>query len=421
MRMRRAGSVALVLVALAASAAAQVPFDEAIGGLSSPDVKVRLHSATLLKESRYVESAIPLARLIADVNNDVQIEAIDAELNIFLAEPVGARRVGIVVIEDRAKVAGEAAFDAGPLALGAKPVPLAVLLALRIAAQDDSPRVRLDALYAFGTLAAQLTGKARRDLQAASVADLASMLTLPDPPLRMAAVRVIGRLYARRRGDPPVDRKLGDLVIAAVNEPVPAMKLAAMDALGDIGEARAVDGLAQLFDFYGKGELAEAALGALARVGARSSAPLLLKQLGSRSPVMRTLAIDGLARTGDATQMAAIQSALDHERDARVLLAGNFAAAMLSSGSIEQIVDALNRPKSHDAARQYLVEIAPGRVSRMARYAQDPEARMRADVADIVGLAADPEGVAVVTPLLKDDDPQVALAAARAMARLNGA
>jgi HEAT repeat protein len=397
---------------------AQVPFAEAIGGLASPDPKVRLRSATLLKESAYVESAVPLAKLISDPDNAVQLEAIAAEVSIFTADKGAPKRVGFITIEDRTRAAAQAAFDGGPLALGAAPVPPAILLTLRLATRDDSPKVSVEALYAFGALGAQLTGQGRRDLLQGSLADLTALLSLPDPALRIAAVRVIGRLYKPRPGDAPVDQGLANLVIAAVNENDRVMKFAAMDTLGEIREVRAVDGLTQLLQFYVKGDLAQAALGALARIGDRSSAPLFLMQLKGKSPEMKALAIDGLARTGDASHMAAVQGALKRENDDRVIAASNFAASMLSNAPIEQLVDALNRPKLHDAVRQYLVEIAPGRVSRMSRYAQDPTPRMRIDVADIVGLADDPQGVAVIAPLLTDMDKQVALAAERATRRL---
>ena len=63
-------------------------------------------------------------------------------------------------------------------------------------------------------------------------------------------------------------------------------------------------------------------------------------------------------------------------------------------------------------------EIAPGRVSQLSRYTQDPSPRMRADVADIIFLAGDAQGVPIVAPLLKDQDKQVAMAAERATMRL---
>jgi len=418
MRTRQAASFASAFVLLATCVGAQVPFDEAIRGLSSSDAKVRLRSATLLKESAYVESAIPLAKLLSDPDNAVQLEAIAAEVTIFTSGKIGSRRIGIITIEDRSRAAAETVFDAGPLALGTAPVPSAVLLTLRLAARDDSPKVGLEALYAFGALGSQATGTKRRDLLQGSLADLTGLLSLPDPALRRAAVRVVGRLYERRAGDGPLDRQIGDLVITAVNEADRTMKFAALETLGALRDARAAGGLAELFRFYRKGELAEAALRALARIGSPSSAPLFLMQLAGTPAAMKALAIEGLARTGDASHMAAIQDALKGERNDRVIAAGNFAAAMLSNAPIEQLVDALNRPKSHDAARQYLVEILPGRITRIARYAQDPLPRMRTDVADIVGLAGDPQGAEVVAPLLKDTDKQVALAAERATMRL---
>ena len=384
---------------------AQVPYAQVVAGLSSADPKVRLHSAALLKESPYVEAAIPLARLISDQDNAVQLEAIAAEISIFTTGKGGAK-------------AAQAVFDAGTLALGPAPVPPVVLLTLRLATRDDSPKVGLEALYAFGALGGQSTGADRRDLQQASLNDLKALLGLPDPAVRLAAVRVIGRLYERRPGDAPVDEGLGDLVIAAVNGNDRAMKIAAMDALGALRETRAVEGLTELFQFYGKGDLAEAALAALARIGHRSSAPLFLLQLSSKSTPLKVLAIEGLARTGDASHIAAIQAALKRERDDRVASASYFASAMLSNGPIEQLVDALNRPKSHDVAREYLAEIAPGRVSQLSRYVQDPSPRMRTDVADIVFLSGDPQGVRVVAPLLTDQDKQVAMAAERATMRL---
>ena len=419
MRMPLAVRLASVFVLMATCAGAQVSFDQAVGGLSASDAKVRLRSATLLKDSPHVEAAVPLAKAVSDTDNAVQLEAIAAELNIFVVgkgEP--AKRLGFITIEDRNRAAAQNAFDAGPLALAATPVPPQVLLALRSATRSNSPKVAVEALYAFGALGAQPAGAARQDLLQASAPDLMAVLNLPDKAIRLAAIHVVGRLYEKRAGDPAVDQRLSNLVIAAVNESDVVIKRAAMDALGNVRDTRAIDGLTQLFQFYGKGELAEGALTALSRIGHRTSAQLFLTQMASKSPVFKTLAIEGLARTGDASHMAAIQGALKRETDERVVGASEFAAAMLSNAPIERIVNALNRPKLHDAARQYLIEVSPGRIMRLSRYAQDPTPRLRIDIADIAGMAGDPQGVAVVAPLLTDPDKQVALAAERATLRL---
>src|SRR5438876_1084358 len=148
-----ARALCLALAVCSTTRAAQVPFEHATRDLTSADPGARLRAAQMLKESPYPEAAVPLAPLITDHEDDVQLAAIAAELNIFLAEKVVVRkRVGFVV-EVRNQIVAEKAFAAGPLAIGPRPVPPDVLAALRTASADDNPRVALEALYAFGTLA----------------------------------------------------------------------------------------------------------------------------------------------------------------------------------------------------------------------------------------------------------------------------
>jgi HEAT repeat protein len=55
------------------------------------------------------------------------------------------------------------------------------------------------------------------------------------------------------------------------------------------------------------------------------------------------------------------------------------------------------------------------------RHAQDPDARIRTDVADVLGLAGDPAALPLAESLQKDADPNVARAGERAVARLKAA
>ena len=216
-----------------------------------------------------------------DPEDEIQLEAIAAELNIFLAEKiVPQKRVGLVV-EVRTKIAAEAAFSAGPLALGATPVPLEVLTALRTAARDDNPRVGLEALYAFGALASAPAGDERRDLQQASSPELAAMIGASDEALRAAAVRVIGRVFAAHSSDEEADTSAGDAIITALNDRNKLIKLAAMETLGAMRYARGVEALTELFQYHKQGEFAEAAFDALARIAHPASIPLFVSQLGS--------------------------------------------------------------------------------------------------------------------------------------------
>src|SRR5690242_2083743 len=82
-------------------AAQPVPFDQAVRDLSSPEVDVRLKAVQLLRDAAYPEAAVPLAPLVVDPRDEVQLEAIAAELNIFLADKVVTKKRVAGVVEVR--------------------------------------------------------------------------------------------------------------------------------------------------------------------------------------------------------------------------------------------------------------------------------------------------------------------------------
>jgi HEAT repeat protein len=419
--MKRLLPLAVAFLLPAMAGAGQVTFEQTAAGLKSPDAGTRLRAVQLLKDAAYPEAAIPLAAVVNDPENSIQIEAIAAELNIFLAEKITSRKHVALVIEVRKKIAAEAAFAAGPSVLGPKPVPVEVFTALRRAVHDETPDVALEALYAFGTLAPVPAGSARRDLLLASAPDLAAMLGVPDPAAHLAALQVVTRVFARRPQDEAIDPGLGDAIIGALNDKSSAIRIAAMQALGATRYERSVQALTQQFQYYGKGNFAAAALDALAHIAHPASTPIFVAQLRSKNAVFKVMAIEGLARQGDQARSADIQTAVTGERSDAVLLAQRFSAVLLAKESIDPIIEDLTRSKLHEQAYGYLIELAPGRSTAFMRAAQDPDAQLRTDVADILGLAGDPAAIAVVEPMQKDKDALVARAAERATARLRAA
>ena len=187
------------LVAALAQAGAPGAQPAGVAGLSSPDASTRLRALQALTEQADPDAAIPAAKLLADPREDIRLAAIAAELNMFLDEKIVPRkRVGLVV-EVRSAISAEAAFSSGPLALGPKAAPAEVLAAMRAEVRDSNPRIGLEALYAFGALAGGSTGAARRELLTASGPDLAALVGAPDVAFRFAGVRVLGRIFDRRR------------------------------------------------------------------------------------------------------------------------------------------------------------------------------------------------------------------------------
>ena len=408
----------LAVSALTAALIGQVPFDQAVKDIDSPDSATRLRAAQMFKSAGYPEAAVPLAKLVLDPKDEIQLEAIAAELNIFLAEKVIPRSRVAFVIEKRNAVAAAAAFEAGPQVIGPRPVPLEVLSALRAAFRDETPRVALEAVYAFGALAAGANGAARRELLRASGVELVAVLGAPDPAVRYAGLSVIARVFARAPGDAAVDPAVGDAIVTAMNDADRTLAVAAIHAAGVMRYERALQGLTDLFQYYGKGQTAEAALDALGHIAHPASAALFEAQLASKVVVFRGIAVEGLARLGDPARIPRIQAALGGERDAGVLLAQAFAAAALAKAPIAPMTDAIKKSRLREQARLYLVELAPGRSAAFAGALKDGDPQVRLVAVDALGLSADRAALPLVQPLATDADPQVARAAERAVARL---
>ena len=398
---------------------AQVPFEQAARDLSSSDAGTRLRAVQMLRDAAYPQAAVPLARAVADTQDEIQLAAIAAELNIFFAERIVAKKRVAGIVEVRNQILAEPAFAAGPSALGVLPVPTEVLDALRFAARDGNPRVAVEALYAFGALGWLPSGVERKELLRRSGPEVAALLGAPDPVMRYAAARVMGRLFGARPQDDSIEATVGDGVITALNDNDRSVKTAAMAALGTMRYQRAVQALTDLFTFYGKGEVAEAALDALAHIAYATSAPLFVAQLaGTGSSTARAIAVDGLTRIGDPARLTEIKAAADKDRGDAVALASAFASAMLENGSIERIVDAVTKSRLRDRARGYIAELAARRAASFGPHLIDPDERIRLELIEALGIAGDHTALPLLDPVLQDRDPQVARAAERASARL---
>jgi HEAT repeat protein len=395
-----------------------VTFEDTIARLASTDPRERSRAVELLKAAAYPEAAVPLAPLIGDPDDDVQLDAIAAELNIFLAEKVTPRRRVGFIVEIGEQIAAEPIFSAGPSALGPQRVPLQVPAALVAASIDRTPRVAVEALYAFGALAGEVNSADRAALLTQAAPLLAGIVAAPDPVIRVGALRVVGRVYARRPGDHPTDETLGDAVIRSLNAREDVIREAAMGSLGAMRYDRAVQALSQLFQFYRKGPIAERALDALARIAHRASLPQLVEQMHGNNAALRLIGIEGVARSGDRSRAEAVQAIVKSQRDAAIQLAGHFAKVLLSDGSMDAIVSSLTRSSLRKQAHDYLLELAFGRAAELSRYLADPDTGIRVGVLDALGLSGDPKALPFVEPLAQDKNPDVALAAARAMARL---
>jgi HEAT repeat protein len=398
--------LALVLaVSTAASAQQQLRFDDVVRNLRNPDPKARLAAIHLLRDAKYPEAIVPIAPLVVDQYDDVQIEAIAAELSFFLDQDVRTKKMVGFVIEKRSTGIAPAAFDLGPLAVWPRRAPAELVDALLQAIDDEDGKVRSEAIYAFGIVA-------RPPLTPPQQEKLIKALDHYDPAIRSGAARVIARQKFPGTGD---------ALLKAVNDSHAEVRYAAMRALGAIGEERAVGALTEQLAYYKKGEGAWSALDALARLAAPTSVPVFKSRLEDKDPYIRRAAAEGLGRAGDATAVELLEQRVSSDDNAMVRAACAFALQKLGRSYAGRIIDLMSSNKVIAQGEEYLVELGPSMASVVAPRLQEADAGIREAAANVLGAIGDASSLPALESAAKDPDPSVAAAAKRAIARVRAA
>src|SRR5207302_816261 len=301
--------------------AAQRTLDQVAAGLRARDVATRLRAVQILRDAGYPEAAGPLSAAVNDPDDRVKLAAIDAERSLFTARPIARRKMVGFVVEVRGSEVGGEAFAAGQLASLPRAVPAEVLAALAEAMHSANPRVRLDALYAFGVLA-PLGGPAAQDAIRSGMSWSIEVLRRGNRDEQVAAAGVAGQtLNDCGAADGELCAEVGNVLIEAVNNRDPQVRRAAMASLGQLRYQNAAQALADQLSYYQSGPDARAALEGLAGIGHPTSVEIFKRLLSSGDPEVRRLAVEGLARAGGREDLPELERMGQTERSNAVLLA----------------------------------------------------------------------------------------------------
>jgi HEAT repeat protein len=395
-------AVTLLAVAVLPAAGQQIRFDDVVRNLRNPDPKLRMDALRLLRDARYPEAIEPIAALINDPLDPIQLEAIATELSFFMVDDVSPKKRFAFVIEKRSVGHAAAAFEAGPLAAWPRPAPPELLRGLLQAADDESPKVRIEAIYALGVIG-------RKPFPPELDAPLIKVLDHYDPAMRAGAAKVVGRLQVTGAGD---------ALIRAVNDSSAAVRYASMRALGQLRETRAVAALTEQLAFYGRGEGAWSALDALARIGHSSSVPTFKSRLVDKDAFLRRASAEGLARAGDTTEIAALEVGAGTDPSEMVRAAMAFALQKSGRNYTSRLADMMDSAKMAPQVAEYLLELGPAIVPALLPHLQDPDEAIRGNVALVLGAIGDEKTIEALKPLTQDSDRDVARAATRAIERI---
>ncbi|MBA3231640.1 MAG: HEAT repeat domain-containing protein [Acidobacteria bacterium] len=381
----------------------QARYDDVVRNLRNPDAKVRLSALRLLREAGHLEAIEPIAPLVNDPVDEIQLEAIAAELSFYLVEPVPTKRRVALVFEVRSPAQAAAAFEQGPLAAWPRPVPPALVSNLLQAVDDENARVRMEAIYALGVIV-------RPPLAGEHEEALIKALDHYDPVVRAGAALVAGRLQVSAAGD---------ALIRAVNDSNAGVRYAALRALGEVGEARAVQALGEQLTYYGRGEGAWSALQALARIAHASSVPVFKERVTDREPLLRRAAMEGLGRSGDRSEQTTLQEAAGSDPSEMVRAAAAFALQLQGGNYIPRLVESLRSDRMVQQIGDYLMELGPAVENSLLTHLQDQDPAIRGQVARVLGALGGDASRPALQSLLEDRNRRVVQEATWAIERLD--
>jgi len=405
----------------------QVAYESVVANLKVGDPRVKLDALNMLAQAGYLEAAGPVIPLLTDPVAEVQLSAIDTLLSLFLVDEAFTRKYGADVVGQKGGTLPLLAFAQGPGALVANQFPPDLLKGLVVALNSPVTEVRFNAAYAFGVFGPVA---ARRG----AVADggpAAERLTLmardPNPLLRLAATQVLGRLYdaawvSERANAPLMARRVeaGDQVIAGINDLDAFVKQASLVAVGEMRLERAVQSLIDLATYYRSGGMARHAVEALGRIAHPGSLPALSASLASKDEWVRASAAAGIGRMGQAAALHEAEALLVKEKSKRVKLALAFARA--KAGDVAQVVtvaEAFRDSKLAPAAFACLLDLGRAVADPLAPVAAHKDPRVRAGIAEVLGIIGNEQSVFIVQSLSRDRNRAVAEAGIRSAKRLS--
>jgi HEAT repeat protein len=208
-------------------------------------------------------------------------------------------------------------------------------------------------------------------------------------------------------------------LIGLIVDPELPVRLAAMHAVGEIREARALAALQQQLDYYRGGAAGRAALEALSRIAHGSSAALFAAERFSKSEEHRRYAYEGMARLGGIPDgdAVAVERLLTEERDEAVATAMAFALAAAGRPYIHRLVQSLVDPDTANQALDYLVELGGAQPAPLLPYLQHTDPIVRERVAMVMAFVGDADADPALSQLTSDGNPSVRRAAGVALIR----
>jgi HEAT repeat protein len=268
--------------------------------------------------------------------------------------------------------------------------------------RDEDKSIREGAALALGILDGR---PALRDLSAA--------LQDTEPAVRGAAATAIGKIGTTEDGK---------ALIPLLADENTGVRNRVLQAIGVLRVREAGPALRESYEQNRKKESGVKVLACLSRIGDPAQGDLFRELVQDPNLETRRLAVEGLGRIADASMLPAFKKDYQRERNEELRLAYSFALTLLGDRAfLDSLVLALPSRTLGSRCQDYILEMGTSITGDLYPYLNDPEAKIRASLSDLLAQIGDPASIPHLQPLINDPSKDVADRANRAVERLKRA
>lgn len=373
--------------------------------LQDPDINVRIEAVKAIDDIGGPRSVDPLIKALADVDPEVQIRATDGLVNFYLP---GYLKTGLTASIKRVGTSIKGHFtDTNDQVIDpfVQVRPEVIQGLGKVAHSGSSTDARANACRAIGIL----RGKA-------DIPDLIEAIRSNDDPVMYEALVALQKIR-----DPSAGPKIAFLL----RDLKPKIQSTALETIGLLQDRSSIPQVRSALERSSDAKVRRSALTALAMMPDPQTHGLFLSYLNDKDDNMRAAAAEGLARTKDPQDLAAVSKAFDDETKPKAKL--GYAFAMVSLGRLEStansplyyLVSQLDSRNYHDVAQPYLTELARDEAVRKAIYPYLQQGNATKDqkigLARVLAASGDRDSAPYLETLSHDSDSEVAQEGLRAL------
>jgi HEAT repeat protein len=376
--------------------------------LTDPDREIRVEAVKAITKIGGEESLSPLLKATADSDSEVQIRATDGITNFYVPGYVAQGLTGPVTrglrqAKSVLSVRNNQVIDPSVTVRADIPPALAAEIG-----GTSSDAARANAARSAGILRAQ-----------GAVPALAASLRAHDSQLILECLVALQKIK---------DPSAGPSVTPVVRDLDEKVKITALETVGLLRSLPSAPEVRTAFTGAKNDKVRRAALSALAFLGLADDRSLFLQHLDDSDSALRVAALEGLGRIRNPDDYPVLEKAYNEQNAGwEIHLAAAF--ALVSEGKVDTsdysplpyLVENLSNKTRAENAGAYLAELArrddvqTGLLSEASKANRDQKLAL----CPVLGESRSPKVTPVLQSLQRDIDPDVALAASRALKLLD--